>query len=95
MPKVEGQLDEDGEPQSKGSRWGSSRDIDWLMSNRPDRCLDLRYAEVVIADHKVLEFELVVDTLYDFSTGMLQQKPKYPKPGAVEAEVWREHLNNV
>ena len=95
VPKAEDQPDDDEMPQSKGSRWNSNRDIDWLMSNRPDRCRDLRYSDVVIADHKVQEFELAVDTLYDFSTGMLQKKTKYPKPEGVEADVWREHLNNV
>ena len=65
------------------------------MSNRPERCQELLDSEVVISDHKVLEFELAVDTPYDFSTGMLKKKPRYPKPEAVATDVWRAHLHSV
>ena len=95
VAKETDQHDEDEEPLKKGSRWDSESEIDWLMSSKPDRCQNLRYSEVVVADHKVLEFELATDTLSDFSTGMLQKKPTYPKPGAVENIVWAEHLSNV
>ncbi len=95
IPKEASQTKGEEEHRSKGSRWTSDRDIDWLMSNRPKNCQGLKYSEVVISDHKVQEFELAVDTPYEFSTGRLQQKPKYPKPERVETDVWRAHLLSV
>ena len=83
-----------GGMEEEGTRWASTRRIDWMMSNKTQRVSNMEVVQVKVSDHKMLKVEVEVDQGTVDEMGILEGKPEWGKPAGMEAAIWKGILND-
>ena len=77
---------------SEPSRWGSSRRIDWRVTNAPSR-ISAPYVEMLyVSDHKPFITDISFPSPVKHKVGELVAKPKFDRPPEFEKYEWRKVL---
>jgi len=76
---------------NEGSRWNSTRKVDWVVSNLGRKVGLSTYMDVWISDHKVMHFEVLTRNASTWQR-KLEDKPAYKKPQSLTSEQWKKLL---
>lgn len=79
--------------QGTNTRWNSTREVDWFVSNKPMLLDQPTCSDLFLSDHKLIATVMNVP-LRELTVGRLQKRPDWGKPKAVPTEDWRLLLEN-
>ena len=77
----------------RGTRWDSTREIDWFSTNAPDATDGPSTMDLHVSDHVPLELRISIKDK-DLNFQWFQPGPKWDRPKAIDRETWTQHVES-
>ena len=80
--------------QGVNTRWNSSREVDWFVTNVPDILEQPHCSDLFLSDHKAICSVLTVPPR-ELTIGRLQKRPEWNKLQSISTPQWRSLLETA